>query len=62
MSSRRNLFNGEKKKKKHLLPGGLEPPTFASLEHPWPFAGTAYKYDALTNCATGAVAESKVQI
>ena len=52
----------EKKKKELLLPGGLEPPTFASLEHPWLCAGTAYKYDALTNCATGAVAKDSMQI
>lgn len=52
----------EKRKKELLLPGGFEPPTFAYLEHPWLCAGTAYKYDALTNCATGAVAEGHMQI
>ena len=42
-------------KAKYLLPGGLEPPTFALLQHQLGYcAGTAYKYDALTDCATGA--------
>ena len=39
-------------KRKTLLPGGLESPTFALLQHH--HASTAYKYDALTDCATGA--------
>ena len=42
-------------KKCPLLPGGLEPPTFALLQHQLGYcADTAYKYDALTDCATGA--------
>ena len=43
------------KKSKMLPGGGLEPPTFALLHAPLVVhASTAYKYDALTDCATGA--------
>ena len=49
-------------KENKLLPAGFEPATFALLQHPRRIlANTAYKYDALTDCATGAGYPRQVQ-
>ena len=48
----------KKKSKLPFAPGGFRTRDLRiTPEHPWLTASTAYKYDALTNCATGAVAE-----